>query len=313
MKIIVTGGAGFIGSHVVDRYIREGHDVVVVDNLSTGRAENINKEATFHRIDIRDEKLREVFRDEKPDAVNHHAAQIDVRKAVSDPAYDAGVNILGTLNLLEACRELQVKKFIYVSTGGAVYGETDRLPVAEDGAINPLSPYGITKHTVEHYLYAYRANFGLDYTVLRYPNVYGPRQDPHGEAGVVAIFSLQMLTGAQSTIFGDGTKTRDYLYVGDVVEANTIALERGDGEIYNLGWGREVSDFEIFDAVRKAVGKDVEPKYGPFRTGEIMRICLDASRARDGLGWEPRVTLEEGVRRAAEFYREKVASGETGL
>jgi len=313
LKIIVTGGAGFIGSHVVDRYIREGHDVVVVDNLSTGRAENINQHATFHKVDIRDEKIREIFHDERPDAVNHHAAQIDVRKAVSDPAYDAGINILGTLNLLEACRESRVEKFIYISTGGAVYGEPDRLPVTEDGAINPLSPYGITKHTVEHYLFAYRANFGLGYTVLRYPNVYGPRQDPHGEAGVVAIFSLQMLSGDQSTIFGDGTKTRDYLYVADVVEANCLALERGDGEIYNLGWGREISDFEIFDSVRKALDADVEPHYGPFRTGEIMRICLDATRAGDGLGWEPRVTLDEGVRLAAEFYREKVASGEYSL
>ena len=310
MKILVTGGAGFIGSNVVDRFIEEGHDVVVVDNLSSGRLENINKKARFHNIDIRDENLREIFRQERPDVVDHHAAQIDVRKAVADPRYDAEVNILGTLNLIEACREFEVKKFIYISTGGAVYGDPDpdRLPADESTAVNPLSPYGITKHTVEHYLFTYRANFGMNYTVLRYPNVYGPRQDPHGEAGVVAIFSLQMLTGVQPMIFGDGSKTRDYLYVGDVVEANRIALEKGDGEIFNLGWGKEISDFQIFDAVRTALGVDVEPKYADFRPGEVERISLDAAKAKAGLGWEPKVPLEEGARLATEYYKQRVAA-----
>jgi len=307
---MVTGGAGFIGSHVVDRYIEEGHDVIVVDDLSTGFRENVNERARFHELDIRDERVMELIRDERPDVINHHAAQMDVRKAVEDPFYDADVNIHGTLNLLEACKECSVDKVIYISTGGAVFGEVTKIPVPEDEAINPLSPYGITKHTVEHYLFAYRANFGLNYTVLRYPNVYGPRQNPHGEAGVVAIFTLQMSSGIQPTIYGDGTKTRDYVYISDVVEANRLALRNGDGEIYNLGWGKEVSDFQIFDGVRKGLDLAVEPRYDAVRSGEIGRICLDGSKIKRALGWEPKVSLQEGIRRTIEYFNENASRQE---
>lgn len=303
MKILVTGGAGFIGSHIVDRFLELGHDLAVVDNLATGKRDNLNAEAAFHEVDIRDGDLDEVFRTERPEVVVHHAAHIDVRRSVSDPAYDAGVNVLGSLNLLECARRAGTRKVLYAGTGGALFGEAQYLPVDEAHPIDPISPYGVSKHTVEHYLFTYRVNFGLDFTVLRYPNVYGPRQDPHGEAGVVAIFALQLLEGKQPTIFGDGTKTRDYCYVGDIVQANVLALAAGSGGVYNIGRGIEVSDQEIFETVRDAVGSSMEPAYGPPRAGEVEHIALDAARARRELGWESQVDLSNGVGRAVAFYR----------
>ena len=303
MKVMVTGGAGFIGSNLVDRLIGEGHQVVVVDDLSTGRRENLHPDATFYQQDIRDEALEEIFAGEKIEAIFHLAAQMDVRKSVSDPVYDARVNILGTINLIEAGLKHGLKKFVYASTGGAVYGEPQFMPVTEDHPINPDCQYGISKHTVEHYLYVYNRLQGLNWTALRYPNVFGPRQNPHGEAGVVAIFIQLLSAGKQCTIFGDGSKTRDYVFIDDVVQANIVALERGDNACYNLGWGTQVSDFTIFDTVRRALDLTVEPLYQDVRAGEIFHICLEAGKIREQLGWEPTVTLEEGVARTIEWYR----------
>ncbi len=303
MKVMVTGGAGFIGSNLVDRLIGEGHQVVVVDDLSTGRRENLHPDVTFYQRDIRDEALEEIFAGEGIEAIFHLAAQMDVRKSVSDPVYDARVNILGTINLIESGLKHGLKKFVYASTGGAVYGEPQFMPVTEDHPINPDCQYGISKHTVEHYLYVYHRLQGLNWTALRYPNVFGPRQNPHGEAGVVAIFIQLLSAGRQCTIFGDGSKTRDYVFIDDVVQANIVALERGDNACYNLGWGTQVSDFTIFDTVRRALDLTVEPRYEDVRAGEIFHICLEAGKIREQLGWEPAVTLEEGVARTIEWYR----------
>ena len=306
MKILVTGGAGFIASHIADRFLGLGHEVAIVDSLITGTRENLPQSAGFHELDIRDPTLDAVFAAEKPEVVCHHAAQMDVRKSVADPMYDADVNLLGTLNLLECCRRHGTRKVVYAGTGGAMYGEALYMPADEKHPVNPLSPYGVSKHTVEHYLYTYRVNHGLEFTVLRYPNVYGPRQDPHGEAGVVAIFSLQMLQEQTPTIFGDGSKTRDYCYVGDIVRGNELALDRGDGGIYNLGRGIEVSDFEIFATVRDAVGSRVEPAYAPARPGEVEHIALDAGLAEKEIGWRWTVGLADGVGQAVRFYRGKL-------
>lgn len=303
MKILVTGGAGFIASHVSDRLLALGHQVAIVDNLATGKRENLPGGATFYELDIRSNALNEAFRVEAPEVVVHHAAHIDVTRSVREPGYDASVNILGSLNLLECCRTHGVRKIIYAGTGGALFGEPSYLPVDEAHPIDPISPYGVSKHTVEHYLFAYRKNHGLEYTVLRYPNVYGPRQDPHGEAGVVAIFALQLLTGQQSVIFGDGSKTRDYCNVADIAEANVLALNSPLSGVYNLGRGIEVSDLEVFEAVRAAVGSRMAPAFAAVRPGEVEHIALDASKAERELGWTWKVDLNAGVAEAVEFYR----------
>jgi UDP-glucose 4-epimerase len=295
VKILVTGGAGFIASHVSDRLLALGHEVSIVDNLSTGKLDNLPPAAKFHEIDIRDAALGDVFTADRPEVVIHHAAHADVTRSVRDPQYDASVNVLGSLNLLECCRVNGVRKFIYASTGGALYGEPQYIPADEGHPIDPLSPYGVSKHVVEHYLYVYRVNHGLEYTVLRYPNVYGPRQDPHGEAGVVAIFALQLLTGKQPVIFGDGSKTRDY--------CNVLALGSPLSDTYNLGRGIEVSDFEVFEAVRDAVGSKTEPAYSPVRPGEVEHIALDASKAERELGWKWKVALTDGIAKAVDHYR----------
>ncbi len=309
MKILVTGGAGFIASNLVDSIISQGHEVVIIDNLTTGKEENINPKATFYKEDIGNtEGLENIFSEEKPDIVSHHAAQVDLRKSVGDPLYDAQVNIIGSLNLINVASKYNVKKFIYASTGGAVYGEPKYLPVDEKHTIDPLSQYGVSKHTVEHYLFVFRQTHNLSYTVLRYPNVYGPRQDPHGEAGVIAIFTEQMFDGRQPTIFGDGTKTRDYVYVDDLVNANIMAMfdqTESDGECYNLGWGKEVKDIEVFEAVRDALGSDAKSKFDEKRPGEIDHICLDSTKAAKGLGWGPKVALREGIKLTTDFYKER--------
>ncbi|MBU2603584.1 MAG: NAD-dependent epimerase/dehydratase family protein [Actinobacteria bacterium] len=305
MRALVTGGAGFIASHVADRLLEEGHDVAIVDNFATGKRANLPPSARFHELDIRDPALADVFAEERPEIVIHHAAQMDVRRSVEEPAYDADVNLLGTLNLLERCREHGTRKVVYAGTGGAMFGEAAYLPVDERHPVMPISPYGVSKHTVEHYLHAYHVNFGLDFTVLRYPNVYGPRQDPHGEAGVVAIFALQMLDGRQPLIFGDGSKTRDYCFVSDIVQANMLATERGGAGLFNIGRGVEVSDLEVFETVRAAVGSTVEPQYAPTRPGEVEHIALDAALAGRELDWEWKVGFQEGVEKAVEFYRSK--------
>jgi UDP-glucose 4-epimerase len=304
MKILVTGGAGFIGSHVVDAFAAAGHEVMVVDDLSTGKRENLNPQAIFYNTDIRSPEIAEIFAKESPHVVCHHAAQMDVRRAVREPQFDASVNVVGSVNVLESARRCGVKKIVYASTGGAVYGEPVTLPVDEDHPIAPLSPYGLTKHTFEDYLALYRRLYGLAYTVLRYPNVFGPRQDPHGEAGVVAIFIRQMLTGEQPTIFGDGTKTRDYVYIDDIVAANLLAIDAKD-DVYNLGWGKEVSDYQIFCAVRDALGVAAEPNFGQKRQGEIDRVYLDSQKIYRDLGWRPRVSLQEGVARTVRWHKER--------
>jgi UDP-glucose 4-epimerase len=311
-KILVTGGAGFIGSNVVDGLLCNGHEVVVLDNLSTGFHMNLNPEAVFYNVDIRDEnRVRQIFELEKPDFVNHHAAQIDVRRSTREPIFDAQCNILGSLNLIMQSVAVGVKKFIYASTGGAIYGEPEYLPVDENHPINPLSQYGISKHAVEHYLYLYSVNHDLDYTVLRYPNVYGPRQNPHGEAGVIAIFTQKMLNNQQPTIFGDGSQTRDYTFVSDIVEANILALTKGDDTIYNLGTGIEISVQQIFDSLKSILTKNVkyrnlsslEPIYGEERLGEIQHICLDAKKANQELEWSPKIDFHSGLEQTIEYYQ----------
>lgn len=308
LKILVTGGAGFIGSHVVDALLEAGHEVVIVDDLSTGRVSNINPRARFYRMDIRDPHLSEVFEQERFDIVNHHAAQMDVRKSVADPLFDADVNIRGSLNLLECARKSGVRKIVYISTGGAVYGEPEYLPCDEAHPVNPICPYGASKHTVEHYLYMYRVLYGLAYAVLRYPNVYGPRQDPNGEAGVVAIFIGQMLARKQPTIFGSGEQERDFVYVGDCARANLLAMEDHVQGIFNIGSGRGTTINQIYALLSEITGYRRPPVYGPPRAGETFRIFLDATKARREMGWAPQVSLEEGLRWTVEYFRTQEAS-----
>ncbi len=305
MRILVTGGAGFIGSHVVDAYVDAGHDVAVVDNLHTGKRENVHPRAEFYQVDIRDrEQLARVFAEVQPEILNHQAALANVRESMERPAEYAAVNIIGSIHLLELAREHNVQKVIYASTGGAVYGEPEFLPVTEDHPINPLDSYGASKHAVEHYLYLYKENYGLDYTVLRYPNVYGPRQDPLGEAGVIAIFTGRMLKGIECIINGSGEQQRDFLYVGDVARANVLALDKGSGGIYNLGWGKGVDINFLFRALADAVGYTKPPVYGPPKLGEVFRVYLDASKARRELGWEPQIPLAEGLALTVSYFRQ---------
>ncbi|MBN1321396.1 MAG: NAD-dependent epimerase/dehydratase family protein [Thermoleophilia bacterium] len=306
MRILVTGGAGFIASHVSDRLLSLGQRVSIVDNLSTGKRENLPEAATFHEIDIRDKALDKVFETEQPQVVVHHAAHANVAESVRNPGYDASVNIGGSINLLECCVRHGVERVVYASTGGALYGEACYIPADEVHPIDPVSPYGVSKHAVEEYLYAYGQTHGLEYVILRYPNVYGPRQDPHGEAGVVAIFSLQLLTGKQPIIFGDGSKTRDYCYVSDIVDGNILALSSPSGGVYNLGRGIEVSDLEVFESVQEAVGSDIQPAYAQVRPGEVEHIALNATKAEQELGWKWKVDLIGGVATAVEFYRKQI-------
>ena len=309
-KILVTGGAGFIGSHVVDLFISQGYVVVIVDDLSTGRASNLNPSAKFYKMDIRDPKILEVFEAEKPDYVSHHAAQMDVRRSVVQPLFDADVNILGSINLIEAAKSVNVKRFIYISTGGAVYGEPERVPVEETDPINPICQYGASKHTVEHYLFMYHYNYGLSYTILRYPNVFGPRQDPHGEAGVVAIFTGKMMAGEQVVINGDGEQTRDFVYVGDCARANLLAATAAhQAGIYNIGWGLPTSVNDVFSILAKVTGYPYPAQYGPVKVGETRHIYLNASKAKRDLGWAPTISLEDGLSKTVEYfkYAEKVA------
>ena len=309
-NILVTGGAGFIGSHVVDRYIEEGHRVSVLDSLVTGDRRNLNPAAAFHQVDIRDrDAVFEVLAAGAFDVVNHHAAQMDVRKSVDDPVYDAEVNILGSINLLQGAVKHGVSKVIYISTGGAVYGEPKRLPVTEEDPVNPECPYGITKHTVEHYLYLYRLLHGLEYTVLRYPNVYGPRQNAQGEAGVIAIFCGLMLEGGTPVLFGDGTPQRDYVFVGDVAEANRLALHTGEGQILNLGTARGTSVRELFDHLADILHYQGAPTLAPLRPGEIQAIHLTGEKAREILGWQPHTSLRQGLEQTAAWARQVHENG----
>ncbi len=304
MRILVTGGAGFIGSHVVDRFVERGHEVAVLDNLATGFRAFVHPAARFFEADLTDAAAVErAVAEFAPEVVDHHAAQIDVRRSVDDPVFDAGTNVLGALRLLESCTRHGVRKFVYASTGGALYGEGRQLPATEDHPVNPESPYGVSKHTLEHYLYLWRLLHGLDYTILRYPNVYGPRQNPHGEAGVNAIFIGLMLQGKRPRIFGTGEQVRDYLYVMDVVEANELALTGGSGATVNLGTGIGTSVNDIFRELRSILGFAGEPVYEAARPGEVQRIYLDATRAREVLGWTPRTRFRDGLVQTVEWSR----------
>lgn len=300
--VLVTGGAGFIGSHVVDRFVQEGYEVVVVDDLSTGRREYVNPRATFYHMDILDPALAEVFLKERPRLVSHHAAQISIAASLRDPLHDARTNVLGSLNVLEACRAVEVEKVVFASSGGAIYGEPDYLPCDERHPPRPLAPYSAAKTAVEGYLFTYSRSFGLPFTILRYGNVYGPRQDPYGEAGVIAIFALAMLEGRQPVIFGSGQQERDFVYVTDVAEANILALQRGAGGVYNIGSGQGTSVSRILGLLKGILSFEQEALYAPPRSGEVFKVHLDSTLAKRELGWHPKVTLEDGLERTVDYF-----------
>ncbi len=305
LKILVTGGAGFIGSHIANRFIEMKHDVVIVDNLSMGRMENVNPKAKFYLMDIRTKELETIFKQEQFDAVCHQAAQMDVRMSVDDPLFDADVNVLGTLNLLQLCVRFGVKKCLFASTGGAVYGEQETFPCDENHPTRPVSPYGITKLTTEKYLFYYAKEFGLQHVILRYSNVYGPRQNPMGEAGVVAIFTHTLLSGDQPIIHGDGKQTRDYVFVKDVVEANLQGLAFDGSETLNIGTGIETDVNTIFHLLNEIAGGKAKEKYGPPKKGEQRRSVISSKKAEEVLGWKPQVDLKEGLKRTVSFFRER--------
>jgi UDP-glucose 4-epimerase len=306
MKIMVTGGAGFIGSHVVDACIAAGHEVAVIDDLSTGKRENVNPQARLHVLDLCDEAaLDAVMAQERPEAISHQAAKANVRESMVKPQLYARVNVLGSLALLEAARRHGVRKVVYASTGGAVYGEPRYLPADEDHPIEPLDPYGASKHFVEHYLFIYRKHFGLDYTVLRYANVYGPRQDPMGEAGVVAIWAAQMLKGEPAVVYGSGEQERDFVYVGDIARANVLALAQGGGEIINIGSGIGTSINQVFDLLKASTGYAGERIHVAAKQGEVFRSYITNARAQASLGWQPTVSLQEGLGLTVAHFRQR--------
>jgi UDP-glucose 4-epimerase len=303
MKILVTGGAGFIGSNIVDAYIQRGHEVFILDDFSTGQEDNVHPGAVVHRADIARPAAAELIDRIKPDVVSHHAAQMDVRHSVADPQFDARVNILGFINVLEACKNAAVKKVIFASSGGAVYGEQEVFPAPEAHLTRPASPYGVSKRTGELYLSYYHQAFGLPYIALRYANVYGPRQSTRGEAGVVAIFIAQLLAGKSPVINGDGKQTRDYVFVGDVVNANLAALESDFVGPVNIGTGEETDVVTICRLLREGTASTAEARHGPAKAGEQRRSCLDAALAAEILGWRPQVLLQEGLKETIVYYR----------
>jgi UDP-glucose 4-epimerase len=302
VRVLVTGGAGFIGSHVVDGLRSAGHEVAILDNLSTGDRANVPDGVKLYEQDIRDPEIERVFRDFRPEVVDHHAAQANVPASVNDPLYDASVNVLGGLNLLRASAATGVRKIVYISSGGAMYGEPSSIPVPEDAPARPLSPYGASKQALEAWLGVYQRTLGLDYTVLRYGNIYGPRQGIREEGAVVAVFATRMAAGQSVTIDGSGEQTRDFVYVGDCVTANLAALERGGGGSYNIGTGQETPVAQIFEAMARVAGYSREPEHGPARKGDVMRIALDTRRAGRDLGWKAETPLEDGLRRTYEFF-----------
>ncbi len=309
MRILVTGGAGFIGSHVAHTYLAAGHEVTVVDNLTSGRRANLPPGVRFAELDLRDrDGLARLCREFAPEVVCHQAAQVDVRRSVSDPAFDAEVNIVGMLNLLEAARANGAARFIFASSGGAIYGEQECFPAPEDHPVNPISPYGVSKLAGEKYLGCYRAVFGLPYVALRYANVYGPRQDPFGEAGVVAIFTSKLLRGEQPVINGDGLQTRDYVFVADVARANLLALAPGASGAYNIGTGRETDVVTLFDELARLTGSAAPRAHGPAKAGEQRRSVLDAGLAASALGWHAEVGLAEGLAATVDYFRAAAGS-----
>jgi UDP-glucose 4-epimerase len=319
-KILVTGGAGFIGSHLVDKLIEKGYQVVVIDNLSTGKKENLNPKAKFYQADICDPKISEIFQKEKPEIVFHFAAQIDVRKSVENPIDDANINILGSLNLIQNFIRTSISwsnsnnsniqaspTFIFASSGGAIYGEADIIPTPETHPENPESPYGIAKLTIEKYLHFYKKTYGLNYISLRFSNIYGPRQNSKGEAGIVAIFTDKILDNKSPTIFGTGDQTRDFLFVKDAVTAAILALNaelpQDVSPIFNVGTGVETSINQIFKLLTKEIKKDIKPKYAPAKKGDLMRSCLDISKIKKVFSWQPKYKLKEGLRETINWLK----------
>lgn len=305
MRIMVTGGAGFIGSHVADHLLEDGHEVAVLDNLSSGKRQNIPPGASFYELDVRSaEAVSEAFEDFRPEAITHQAAQMDVRRSVTEPDFDAEVNVLGTLRLLENCVKHGVQKFVLASTGGAVYGDQLHFPADEDHPQYPISPYGVSKLAAERYLHFYSVQYGLGYTALRYANVYGPRQDPHGEAGVVAIFCKNLAADTPSRINGSGDQTRDYVYVGDVARANVLALgSDAPSGPYNIGTASETSVNRLYELLRRTSGKSgLDAQHDPAKPGEQMRSSVDPSRAEKVLGWQARMELEPGLEKTLRFF-----------
>lgn len=306
MKILVTGGAGFIASQIADAYIREGHEVHILDNLSTGFEKNINPNAHFIKSDISSPAILDLFGKEKFDIVNHHAAQIDVRKSVNDPIFDANTNILGTINLLQCCIKTGIKKFMFASTGGAVYGEQEYFPADEKHPTNPVSPYGITKLTIEKYLFFYKNEYGLNHTILRYANVYGPRQNPFGEAGVVAIFTSKLLKNENPIINGEGKQTRDYVFVEDVVRANVITLNSNSSDIYNVGTNVETSVNELFTKLNEIAGGKAIEKHGPAPKGEQARSVITSEKLFNKFNWKPSIQIDEGLRKTFDYFKSNI-------
>jgi UDP-glucose 4-epimerase len=310
MKILVTGGAGFIGSAVADAYLSAGHEVVIVDDLSSGAEDNVSPRARWYRVDVRTPELDDVFATERPDVVNHHAAQVSVKRSVDDPAHDASVNVLGSLGVLEAARRHGTRRVIFASTGGAIYGEPDVLPAEETHPCRPRSPYAVAKLAVEYYLDYFRAVFGMHTVVLRYANVYGPRQDPHGEAGVVAIFMQRIQAGLVPTIFGDGQQTRDFVFVGDVVRANLAALDvppRATAAVFNVATGEGTSVNRLWDVIASVAKPTVTPYHEPERPGDVRHSVLDPRRAGRELGWRPQVSLRDGIAKTWQWFVDKAA------
>jgi UDP-glucose 4-epimerase len=310
VKILITGGAGFIGSHIVDAYLDRGHEVTVVDNLSTGQRRNVSPRAKLVELDLRDAgPLHHMMDEGRFDAVSHQAAQMNVRKSVEDPVYDASVNIIGMLNLLEGCVRSGVRKVVFASSGGAIYGEQVSFPADEQHPTRPISPYGVAKLATEQYLFYYKAVYGIDAVSLRYANVYGPRQNPGGEAGVIAIFATRMLSGEPVVINGSGAQTRDYVFVGDVMRANVLALDHQGSNCFNVGTGVETDVNMLFRTIRQMAGSALPDRHGPALKGEQVRSVLDNGKLRRTLGWKPDVSLDEGLRQTVEFFRKERRDG----
>ena len=306
MKVLVTGGAGFIGSHLVDRLIQEGHEVVVVDNLSTGKRRNLNRAARFFKLDIQSWRLERVFRNERPNLVMHLAAQMDVRKSVEDPTFDAQVNVLGTLNVLQQSIKHGVRKVVFSSSGGAIYGEQEIYPAPESHVTKPLSPYGISKLCGEQYLSYYQRVNGLQVVALRYANVYGPRQDPEGEAGVIAIFIQKLLNNEQAIVNGNGRQTRDFVYVEDVVEANLAAMGQDIQGTFNVGTGEETSINDLLRVLVQHTNSTCKEVHGPAKGGEQARSVIDSGKLRQELSWESKTELSEGLKHTVDYFHERM-------
>ncbi len=303
MKYLVTGGAGFIASHLADALLQEGHQVAVIDNLSTGKKENVNKKAVFYQADILDAGICDIFKKEKPDVVFHYAAQIDVRKSVNEPVESAKTNILGSVNILENCKNFRVKKVVFASSGGAVYGDASVIPTPEDYPAKPVSPYGIEKLTVEHYLDFYKKEYGLDYLILRLANVYGPRQNSKGEAGVIAIFCAKLIGRGQPIINGDGKQTRDFVFVKDVVRASVLGMQKNKSGVFNIGTGVQTNINDIFRKLKGLFNVEIKEIHAPQKQGEQKRSCLDIAKAKTELEWEPECDLNKGLKETGEWFK----------